>query len=311
MDQYDVHVKLCQLFNVDETGMLLNPKPSKMVCGTGSKNPVSTCSGNKSQITIVGYVNAAGYCIPPMIIYGRKAISAALVENEIPGTIYGLSSKDWIDQELFDLWFDHFLCYAPSTRPLLMMMDGHSLHYCPSVIFTVLLKVKALPPNTTHLMQPLDKGIYGPLKVKWRKVCHEFLVQNPGKIVMQNTFSTLFSKSWMKSMTITNIIAGFKTTGVFPTDRNKVISKLEVATPPKQPSTLPYLPLLTPAPSPSRSMSGKKCIFSEAEIQLFLERYEDGYDGGDERYKVWLEMYHPDVESISGVSLNGSIFHTQ
>ena len=93
MDEYDLHDKPCQLFNVDEIGMPLNPKPLKMVCGTGSKNPVSTGSGNKSQITIVGCVNAAGYCIPPMVIYGRKTISAALVENEIPGTIYGLSSK--------------------------------------------------------------------------------------------------------------------------------------------------------------------------------------------------------------------------
>ena len=56
MDQYDLHDKPCQLFNVDKTGMPLNPKPLKMVCSTGSKNPVSTCSENKSQITIVGCV---------------------------------------------------------------------------------------------------------------------------------------------------------------------------------------------------------------------------------------------------------------
>jgi len=79
-------------------------------------------------------VNAGGYCIPPLVIYGCKPISAALVENEIPGAIYGLPSKGWIDLELFDQWFDHFLCYAPSTKPLLLLMDGHSSHYCPSVI---------------------------------------------------------------------------------------------------------------------------------------------------------------------------------
>ena len=316
MDEYDLHDKPCQLFNVDETGMPLNPKPLKMVCGTGSKNPVSTGSGNKSQITIVGCVNAAGYCIPPMVIYGRKTISAALVENEIPGTIYGLSSKGWIDQDLFDQWFDHFLYYAPSARPLLLMMDGHSSHYCPSVIHRASKNeviLMALPPNTTHLTQPLDKGTYGPLKIEWRKVCHEYVVQNPGKVITQNNFSTLFSKTWMKSMTITNVMAGFSTAGIYPLDRNKVISKLEEAmfTPPKQPSKLSYLPLLTPVPSPSISQSIKKpIVFSEAEIKLFLERYEDGYDGKDERYKIWLKMYHPDADSISSASLNESVFHT-
>jgi len=38
-------------------------------------------------------VNAGDYCIPPLVIYGCKPISAVLVENEIPGAIYGLSSK--------------------------------------------------------------------------------------------------------------------------------------------------------------------------------------------------------------------------
>ena len=316
MDLYDLRDKPCQLFNVDDTGMPLNPKPLKMVCGTGSKNPASICSGNKSQITIVGCVNAAGYCIPPMVIYGRKAISAALVENEIPGTIYGLSSKGWIDQDLFDQWFDHFLCYTPSTRPLLLLMDGHSAHYCPSVIHRASeneVVLMALPPNTTHLTQPLDKGIYGPLKVEWRKVCYDYIVQNPGKLITLYNFSPLFSKAWMKSMTIINIMAGFSTTGIFLTDRNKVISKLEASmcTPTKQPNKLSYLPLLTPVPSPPRKTSSKKCIvFSELEIQLFLERHEEGYDGGDERYKIWLETYHPGAETISNVSLNQSVFHT-
>ena len=113
----------------------------------------------------------------------------------------------------------------------------------------------------------------------------------------------------MKSMTMTNIMAGFRTGGIYLLDRNKVISKLEEAmfTLPKQPSKLSYLPLLTPVPSPSMSQSSKRSrhiIFSEAEINLFLERYKDGYDGKDKRYKIWLKMYHLDEDSISSASLN-------
>ena len=70
-----------------------------------------------------------------MVIYGgRKTLNAALVEKELPGIIYGLSPKGWIDQDLFDQWFDHFLCYAPSNRPLLLLIDGHSSHYFPRTI---------------------------------------------------------------------------------------------------------------------------------------------------------------------------------
>jgi len=50
---FDLHYKPYQLFNVDETGIPLNPKPLKMIFGPGAKNPVSICIGTKSQITIV------------------------------------------------------------------------------------------------------------------------------------------------------------------------------------------------------------------------------------------------------------------
>ena len=78
--------------------------------------------------------------------------SYSILKDEIPGTLYGLSLKGWMGQELFDLWMDHFPHYAPPARLLLLLMDGHLLHYCPSAIHiasqhqVVLL---ALPPNTT------------------------------------------------------------------------------------------------------------------------------------------------------------------
>jgi len=37
LELYDLHDKPCQLFNVDKTGMPLNSKPLKMVCGTDQR----------------------------------------------------------------------------------------------------------------------------------------------------------------------------------------------------------------------------------------------------------------------------------
>jgi len=40
-----------------------------------------------------------------------------------------MSLNGWMDQELFAKWFsNHFLYYAISARPLLLMLDGHSSH---------------------------------------------------------------------------------------------------------------------------------------------------------------------------------------
>ena len=106
--------KPCLIFNMDETGMPLDPKPLKIVTWKGHKNPSQVSSGLKSQVTVVGCVSAGGQCLPPMVIWDRKNLPPELAMGEVPGTIYGLSSKGWIDQELFDLWFTlHFLRYAP------------------------------------------------------------------------------------------------------------------------------------------------------------------------------------------------------
>ena len=53
-----------QIFNMDESSMPLNPKAPKVVAERGSI-ALAVGSGDKSQVTIVGCVSAAGFCMPP------------------------------------------------------------------------------------------------------------------------------------------------------------------------------------------------------------------------------------------------------
>ena len=86
-----------------------------------------------------------------------------------------------IDADLFDLWFTHhFLAYDPPTRPLLLLLDGHSSHYDPSMIHKAAEEqviIFCLSPHTTqvHVSQPLDNGCFGVLKRAWAEECHRYL----------------------------------------------------------------------------------------------------------------------------------------
>jgi len=62
--------------------------------------------------------------------------------------------------------------------------------------------VFTLPPNTTHLSQPLDKGVFGLLKVAWRRVCNKYLSDHPGHVIHHYVFSRLLSSAWIEAMTI-------------------------------------------------------------------------------------------------------------
>ena len=92
----------------------------------------------------------------------------------------------------------------------------------------------------------------------------EFYFQNPGRDVTRYDFSALFAMAWSKAMTLTNITAGFRNTGVCPFNRNAVCIPSEEPTK-FNPEALPkstgikYIPLYSPAhhrqPKPDKASS--------------------------------------------------------
>lgn len=191
----------------------------------GVKNLLSVSSGSKAQVTVITCVIAAGQAIPPFIIWKQKSMTPQMAEGEIPGTHYGFSESGWTNMDTFDTWFKRlFLRYAPASRPLILFMDGHSLHYQPDTLSLASesgIIIFTLPPNTTHLLQPLDKGVFGPFKAHWKRVCEDFKVSHR-QVINEYNFCSLFSKAWLESMTVSNIAGGFRTTGLYPLNRDAI-----------------------------------------------------------------------------------------
>ena len=228
------------------------------------------------------------------------SLKMELTIGEVPGTVYGLSKKGWIDGELFDLRFNkHFLAHAPPVRPLLFLMDGHSSHFQPSVIHTAAIErviVFCLPPHTTHLTQPLDKGCFGPLKSHWREECWSYICAHPDRVITRYQFSELFGRASMRGMSMQNIVGGFRTTGVYPFNRSalslpKESKRVSLA----ERTGLQFIPLYSPARQKRAQVP--VVSFSIEEMARFQRRFEEGYDIPDEQYQKWVTMYHP--ESVS------------
>lgn len=242
------------IYNMDEAGFPLDPKPLKTVHRRGEKDPACVSSGYKSQVTVVACVSASGQSLPPLVIWKTKTMSVDMANGEIPGTQYGFSANGWMERTLFDSWFKkHFIRYAPASRPLLLLLDGHSSHYNPDTLKFAAeneVIIFALPPNTTHLTQPLDKGVFGPFKSHWRQVCHDFQNSHPSNVVNQYNFCSLLSKAWLESMTVTNIIAGFHTTGIVPLNREAI------RLPSERVSETAFVPRLVNTPFKTRHNGG-------------------------------------------------------
>ena len=290
-----------QIFNCDETGMPLCHKPPKVVAGVGQRHPYAVTSGDRSQITVLACASASGYTIPPMVIFDRKHLQIEMTLGEVPGTFYGLSESGWMNSELFQEWFqNHFLVHAPSSRPLLLLLDGHSSHYNVSTLRMAAdesIILFCLPPHTTHLLQPLDNGAFSSLKQHWRQESQHFFARNPGSVITRRNFMGVFQQAWVKGMSMSNVIGCFRAAGIYPVNRQVVLSQLGMETTgsPTSPTPTPFVPFCTP-----RKDSGTATIvpaspqpppdFSQAEVECFQARLKESTDS---RYALWLETFHP------------------
>ena len=117
------------------------------------------------------------------MIFDAAKLNALWTKGEVPGTRYGVSSRGWVDQQLFQGWLvEHFLQHCVSSSPLLLLLDGHSSHFEPETIRIAKeenIIVVCLPPHTTRELQPLDCTLFGPLKTAWADVCHSFFQTVP------------------------------------------------------------------------------------------------------------------------------------
>ena len=130
------------------------------------------------------------------------------------------TESGWINTDAFYAWLKNlFVPNLPAIRPVLLVFDGHTSHldlqagrYCKDNGIELL----CLPPHTTHTSQPLDKGVFGPAKKEWKKLCTEFYQQHPGTAVDKFTFGRIFTKMYLKTFTKENCISAFKSTGIWP-----------------------------------------------------------------------------------------------
>jgi hypothetical protein len=98
-----------------------------------------------------------------------------------------------------------------------------------------------MPPHSSHLLQPLDVGCFGPLKQSYGREVEKLMrmhITHISKLEFLSSFRTAFFHSFTEE----NIQAGFIGSGLMPYDPKRVLSKLDVVLrTPTPPETLPEI----------------------------------------------------------------------
>lgn len=98
-------------------------------------------------------------------------------------------------------------------------MDNHESHVSLECIDKAKfngITILTLPPHCSNRMQPLDVSVYGPFKSFYNHSVDSWLLTYPGKTLTIYDIAACVGKAFEKSMTLSNIKARFKSTGIFP-----------------------------------------------------------------------------------------------
>lgn len=210
-------------WNLDESGFPMDPSKFKTIGTIGKKTIRVTPGAGRENTTVLAVVSANGKALDPFIIFKGKNLRTNWHGDEsLPNTKYVASDNGWMTASIFENFFKGFVEETKSTRPILLLLDGHLSHTSLNTIDiarTENISILKLPAHCTDLLQPLDVACFGPLKSYYEKALIEYVHATGGRAPLQHSgFADMLSKVWKKGLSPSNIQSGFRATGIFPFD---------------------------------------------------------------------------------------------
>lgn len=217
-----------RVFNMDETCFNLAPK-GELIIGERGKNVYDEhTNSDKENVTTLFGTNALGKWAPCLSIFKYERIPAALAKSAPPGWGIGKSETGWMTAETFYEYITNiflpFLNDVNIERPVIVFLDGHkshlSLHLSKFCREHGLILI-SLYPNSTHILQPLDVAVFGPLKARWKKIVKQWRIENEKEITKLDVPKALAQIINDDGM-VKNIQSGFRVTGLYPYNADSV-----------------------------------------------------------------------------------------
>jgi hypothetical protein len=230
-------IRVEDIYNFDETGFLMGVLGTTTVVTSSDRTtrPKLVQPGNREWVTVIQGINSQGWAVPPFIVFKGKWHLASWYEKEHFPTDWrvAVSENGWTTNEVTLEWLKHFEKFT-RTKTVggyrLLVLDGHESHHsaafeeycCTHNILTL-----CMPPHSSHLLQPLDVGCFGPLKKAYSRQI-ENLVRTRITYISKEAFIPAFVEAFKATMTKENIQGGFRGAGLVLYDPEVVISQLDI-----------------------------------------------------------------------------------
>ncbi|CAF4889510.1 unnamed protein product [Pieris macdunnoughi] len=228
--QKDILSDPTRIFNGDESGFALCPKTGKVLGPRGFKNFYQIKQSNeKENITAFLTFNANGDMCPPCVVFPYIRPPKAVVNSMPQNWCLGRSETGWMRGEVFFEYitneFNNWILENNIKKPVLLLVDGHKSHMSlmlSTACEQLQIILYALPPNTTHILQPADVSVFAPVKTYWQSTVRTFLSkpENFHSAITKTNFCTLLNDALKHPNIPDDIKSGFKRCGLYPFDTN-------------------------------------------------------------------------------------------
>jgi len=295
------------IYNMDETGFLIGQSQTRniIVPKENSKNKrFRSHPGTRETITVVECIGARGTPPPPMVIYQGKSHQQGWYRDFAAAKewVFAISPNGWTDNDLAQEWlrdcFDKHTKQKAAGRYRLLILDGHGSHVTLEFIqqaWESRIVCLCLPPHATHLLQPLDVSIFGPLQNAFTQEVDKYAGANLS--IGKKDFLRMYIKA-RESITGRAAAKAFKDVGIDSDICREIVlvrmpTYQQDCTPPPS-STQPE-----ETPTPSTSAEAKQ-LWSQIFESLSRNQEEEqaALDSAHRQQRLWLRKCNKFMDRI-------------
>ena len=222
-----------QIYNMDESGFAVGTsQTSRVLVNVREKSSWKVVHGRQEWITAIECISAAGEALAPMLIFKAKHTNTSWIPTDAPDDWrFTISNSGWTSDSHALEWVQG--TFEPQTRPSgsqrrLLIMDGHGSHITARFISFCMdnaIDLLILPPHCSHVLQPLDVGVFSPLKRALAVETDAVSRLDSGRL-KRVEWTEMYIRARQRAMTGTNVKSGWRATGLAPLSPIEVLSKI-------------------------------------------------------------------------------------
>ena len=219
-----------RFFNCDETGIQDIPD-DRIVIGIKGKRAWSKVGADKGKTTsVLCCSNAVGESVEPVVILKGTKVQPTWIDDVPLGVKVKATKSAYISRKVFADFGRLFIAKLRELNlddgPVLLLMDSHSSHVFNWEFIRMMnafqVTVLAIPPHTSHVLQPLDRGPFYSLKNHWNKNLYAMVTKNGGRALQRKEWFEVFLPSIAKAITVDHMQSAFRVCGIYPLNSNAI-----------------------------------------------------------------------------------------